>query len=166
MHESGSASKHSHDHGHELPFRPGERNPHANLTPQDRLDRLFMFLEAQFGADAVSPIEVPKLPKAVAASEKTEGVKAEEEMVGVKRGNEVGKGEGDDQLEERQRAELERLHKMGIPVPGVLISIDGGKMKATVWLENLEVECANKVFADRVRAVVERAVEVIAPLWG
>jgi cleavage and polyadenylation specificity factor subunit 3 len=39
-------------------------------------------------------------------------------------------------------------------------------MEAAVWLEDLEVECKNKVFADRVRAVVERAVEVAAPLWG
>jgi cleavage and polyadenylation specificity factor subunit 3 len=39
-------------------------------------------------------------------------------------------------------------------------------MTATVWLEDLEVESNNKVFADRVKAVVERAVEVTAPLWG
>jgi len=60
--------------------------------------------------------------------------------------------------------EIERLLGMGIPVPGVEIKVD--KMLAKVWLEDLEVECANKVFGDRVRAVVERAVEVIAPLWG
>jgi cleavage and polyadenylation specificity factor subunit 3 len=67
-------------------------------------------------------------------------------------------------LRERQQVELERLHRLGIPVPGVAIKVD--KMEATVWLEDLEVECKNKVFADRVRAVVERAVEVSAPLWG
>jgi cleavage and polyadenylation specificity factor subunit 3 len=33
-------------------------------------------------------------------------------------------------------------------------------------LEDLEVESSHKVFADRVRAVVERAIEVTAPLWG
>jgi cleavage and polyadenylation specificity factor subunit 3 len=67
-------------------------------------------------------------------------------------------------LKERQRVELQRLHRLGIPVPGVSIKVD--KMEAAVWLEDLEVECKNKVFADRVRAVVERAVEVAAPLWG
>lgn len=67
-------------------------------------------------------------------------------------------------LEVRQKAELERLHKMGIPVPGIIITVD--KMIATVWLEDLEVECNQKVFADRVKAVVERAVEVTAPLWA
>ncbi|KAK8094161.1 endoribonuclease YSH1 [Apiospora hydei] len=67
-------------------------------------------------------------------------------------------------LQARQQAEVERLHKIGIPVPGVTIKVD--KMVATVWLEDLEVECPNRVFADRVRAVVERAAEVTAPLWG
>jgi cleavage and polyadenylation specificity factor subunit 3 len=69
-----------------------------------------------------------------------------------------------EKLEKRQQAELARLHKLGIPVPGIRIKVD--KMEASVWLEGLEVECGNKVFADRVRAVVERAVEVAAPLWG
>ena len=32
--------------------------------------------------------------------------------------------------------------------------------------EDLEEESNNMIFADRVRAVVERAVEVTAPLWG
>ena len=67
-------------------------------------------------------------------------------------------------LHRRRQAELSRLHRLGIPVPGVTIKVD--KMEALVWLEDLEVECGNKVFADRVRAVVERAVEVTAPLWG
>lgn len=64
----------------------------------------------------------------------------------------------------RRTAELERLHRKGIPVPGVDVRCD--KMAARVWLEDLEVECQHKVFADRVRAVVERACETVAPLWG
>jgi len=70
----------------------------------------------------------------------------------------------DSELEQRRSKEIQRLHKLGIPVPGVRIKVD--KMEATVWLEDLEVECNNKVFADRVRAVMERAVEVTAPLWA
>jgi cleavage and polyadenylation specificity factor subunit 3 len=85
-----------------------------------------MFLEAQFGADNLTPIATPK--------------------------------DGDDE------EEIQRLHKLGIPVPGVEIKVD--KMVARVWLEDLEVECGNRVFGDRVRAVVERAVEVTAPLWA
>jgi cleavage and polyadenylation specificity factor subunit 3 len=73
-------------------------------------------------------------------------------------------GEGEDETDGLQNRELERLHALGIPVPGVEIKVD--KMVAKVWLEDLEVECGNKVFGERVRAVVERAVEVVAPLWG
>ncbi|EHK99385.1 putative endoribonuclease YSH1 [Glarea lozoyensis 74030] len=115
-----SSSKHPHTHA--LP----SRNPHANLSPTERLERLFMFLEAQFGADNLTPIATPK--------------------------------DGDDE------EEIQRLHKIGIPVPGVEIKVD--KMVAKVWLEDLEVECGNRVFGDRVKAVVERAVEVTAPLWA
>lgn len=131
-----SSSKHTHS-----PIPAGTKNPHANPSPAERLERLLWFLEAQFGADNVAPVETPKLKKEVADSE---AMDTSED------------GEKD--------KEIERLHKMGIPVPGVLITVD--KMVATVWLEDLEVECNNKVFADRVRAVTERAVEVTAPLWA
>jgi cleavage and polyadenylation specificity factor subunit 3 len=105
-----------------------------------------LFLEAQFGSDALNPIEIPKLPKLLAEEA---GADAKDEEEGTR---------------EAEKIELERLHKAGIPVPGVEIKVD--KMVAKVWLENLEVECANRVFGDRVRAVVERAVEIVAPLWG
>jgi cleavage and polyadenylation specificity factor subunit 3 len=168
-----SASKNP--HSHELP----ERNPHAHLTPQERLDRLFLFLEAQFGADNVSPVEKPKLPPLVKdegvtkalpeakASTGEDGASSEE---APKKEEDDGaqKEEGEEDegklLELREKTELERLHKLGIPVPGVTIKVD--KMVATVWLEDLEVECSNRVFADRVRAVVERAAEITAPLWA
>jgi hypothetical protein len=32
---------------------------------------------------------------------------------------------------------------------------------ARVWLEDLEVECANAVLRDRIRVVVERAIETV-----
>ncbi|RYP01691.1 hypothetical protein DL764_006154 [Monosporascus ibericus] len=155
-----SASKHPHHH-HDLPHR----NPHAGLTAQERLERLFLFLEAQFGADAVSPIEEPKLPPLVKAPPKDKKVKPED---GASEDGSMELSEdengGEMEIEERRRGELARLHSLGIPVPGVAVKVD--KMQAVVWLEDLEIECAHKVFADRVRAVVERAVEVTAPLWG
>ncbi|KAJ4169410.1 endoribonuclease ysh1 [Fusarium falciforme] len=145
-----SSAKHS--HSHELPAA----NPHHSATPEERLERLLWFLEAQFGQDNVAPVATPKLPP-TPKEEAPEGkVKDEDAM--------EEDGDEDTQLEERQRKEIERLHKIGIPVPGVSIKVD--RLTATVWLEDLEVECNNKVFADRVRAVVERAVEVTAPLWG
>lgn len=146
-----SASKHSHSHAPQEEYVLPTRNLHARLSPEERLERLFMFLEAQFGADHVSPIKDPRLP----VSDDTSG-EAE---------NGDDDGGRQQRLEERQRAEIERLHKIGIPVPGVAIKIDD-KLNAKVWLEDLEVECANKAFGDRVRVVVERAVEVTAPLWG
>lgn len=163
-----SAQKHSHyhDHGHtDLP----SRNPHANLTPEERLERLFMFLEAQFGADNVSPIEEPKLPPVPMDMKKKEltdgdGADASMEDAAGGEGKEEEEEEEERELKARKRAELERLHRLGIPVPGVAIKVD--KMAAKVWLEDLDVECGHKAFADRVRSVVDRAVEVTAPLWA
>ncbi|KAH7156774.1 beta-lactamase-like protein [Dactylonectria macrodidyma] len=148
-----SSAKHS--HSHELPAK----NPHRTPSPEERLERLLWFLEAQFGQDNVAPVATPKLPPLP----NDEDAKAKEEP----EEDNAMKVEDDDanaELEELQRKEIERLHKIGIPVPGVSIKVD--RMAATVWLEDLEVECTNKIFADRVRAVVERAVEVTAPLWG
>jgi cleavage and polyadenylation specificity factor subunit 3 len=147
-----SSSKHTHAHGDDAV------HPHANVSPEERLERFLWFLEAQFGADNVAPVEKPKLSPTAG---RIEGAEEED-----KKDGEAMDTTGDDASEEleRQNKEIQRLHKIGIPVPGVSITVD--KMQATVWLENLEVECNNKVFADRVRAVVERAVEVTAPLWG
>lgn len=157
----GSAAKHSHSGDMvELP----KRNPFANLSPDDRFERLCMFLEAQFGGDNVAPVAEPKLPPVSEIDSKEKEKK--EDADGSDESMELSDDEDEMErrLKERQRVELERLHRLGIPVPGVSIKVD--KMEATVWLEDLEVECKNKVFADRVRAVVERAVEVSAPLWG
>lgn len=144
-----SSSKHSHSHS--LPTK----NPHTNLSPTERLERLFMFLEAQFGADNLTPIAIPKLP--------TNNLQLADST--MKDGNEEESSEEEvGELEILQNKEIERLHKIGIPVPGVEIQVD--KMVAKVWLEDLEVECANRVFGDRVRAILERAVEVTAPLWA
>lgn len=46
-------------------------------------------------------------------------------------------------------------------VPGVKIQIDN--MVAKVRFDTLEVESANKTLKDRVKSVVERAVETVAP---
>jgi cleavage and polyadenylation specificity factor subunit 3 len=119
-----------------------------------------MFLEAQFGADNVNPIAIPKLDgqKTIGGSSLT--TKDEDPDDGASEGSEVEES----LLEALQRREIGRLHKIGIPVPGVEIKVD--KNVAKVWLEDLEIECVNRMFAERVRVVVERAVEVTAPLWA
>lgn len=159
-----SAHSHSHSHHHHHD-QPTVTNPHAHPSPSDRLDRLFWFLEAQFGADNVAPVEIPRLAELEPETPlKQVNATPAEDAMEVDTDTEGTDPTKEDMLRERQAKELERLHKIGIPVPGVSIKVD--KMHATVWLEDLEVDCNNKVFADRVRAVVERGVEVTAPLWG
>ena len=143
-----SSRKQPHRH-HNHHHTKNPKNPHADLTPQDRFSRLCMFLEEQFG-QSISPIEHPNLAyhKDPPSSDPDE-IKSEDEDV-----------EGVEELEAKERA---RLAGLGIPVPGLEIKVD--KHVAKLWLENLEVECANAVLRDRVKAVVERAVETVAPLW-
>jgi cleavage and polyadenylation specificity factor subunit 3 len=157
------ANGHAHSHSHSHTPLP-DTNPHSHLSAEDRLERLMWFLEAQFGADNVSPIPTPKLaalPTPAPSDDDDDDADAAAESMDVDK--EVDDAPQGSQ-EERETKEIERLHKLGIPVPGVKVSVD--KMSASIWLEDLEVESNNKVFADRVRAVVERAVEVTAPLWG
>lgn len=112
-----------------------------------------MFLEAQFGPD-IKPITRPTLQaKVPKPSLDADGIKHEPE-----------EDEVEEEVEDLEAEEMERLHSIGIPVPGVEIRVE--KHVAKVWLETLEVECAWSVLRDRVKAVVERAVETVAPLWG
>lgn len=159
---SSSSCKHNHS---SAPAQADSKNPHANPSPQDRLERLLWFLEAQFGADNVAPVETPKLPlEATTGNGDDSGIADPGRDMAMDIDESQSDDKADAQLQNRISKEIERLHKIGIPVPGVSIKVD--KMVATVWLENLDVECNNKVFADRVRAVVDRAIEVTAPLWG
>ena len=112
-----------------------------------------MFLEAQFGP-LVTPIVTPKtLPKPPKSLLGDDGIKKES-----------GQEADEDEAEDLEAEEMERLHSIGIPVPGIEIKVD--KQVVKVWLETLEVECGSNVLKERVKAVVERAVETVAPLWG
>ncbi len=143
-----SESSKSHQHNH----HQGERNLHSNITAEERFSRLCMFLEAQFGP-LITPIAKPKtLPKPSKPALEIDGIK-----------NEPEDEADEDDLEDLEAEELERLHSIGIPVPGIEIKVD--KQVVKVWLETLEVECASNVLRERVKAVVERAVETVAPLW-
>ena len=113
-----------------------------------------MFLEAQFGS-MITPITHPKLPsKPPKSAMDADGIKNEPE----------DEYEPDMDLADIEAEEMERLHSIGIPVPGVEIRFD--KHVAKIWLESLEVECASPVLRERVKAVVERAIEIVAPLWA
>lgn len=67
-------------------------------------------------------------------------------------------------LSPEDKAELSRLHALGIPVPGIEIKFD--KYIARIWLEDLDIECASKPLKARVKAVVERSVETVSGLWA
>jgi cleavage and polyadenylation specificity factor subunit 3 len=120
-----------------------------------------MLLEAQFGSEALAPIETPRMVPALIAATASQGTKAIKSFDSEADSDDISESEAD--IKELQDNELQRLHKLGIPVPGIEIKVD--KMVARIWLEDLEVECANKVFGDRVRVVVEKAVESVASLW-
>jgi cleavage and polyadenylation specificity factor subunit 3 len=150
---SSKSAHHHHGHEHKMP-----KNEHTNLSPQDRFARLCMFLEEQFGEN-IAPIEKPRLsfqPDRKVPTGGGQDSKQEADM-----SDDGSEAEGD--IESAEAAERARLAALGIPVPGLEIRFD--KHVAKLWLETLDVECANVVLRDRIKAVVERAIETIAPLW-
>ncbi|RMZ88764.1 hypothetical protein DV736_g4006, partial [Chaetothyriales sp. CBS 134916] len=120
-------------------------NSLADLTPHARFTRLCSFIEEQFGHN-ITPIHRPRLH----GPDTEPGAKDE------------GESDEDDAIEQREATERARLAALGLPVPGLEIKVD--KHVARVWLEHLDVECAYPVLRDRVKAVVERAAETVAPL--
>ncbi|KAL6236991.1 hypothetical protein BDW75DRAFT_96807 [Aspergillus navahoensis] len=141
-------------------------NPHAAQDAEERFARLLMMLEAQFGSD-IAPIERPRLPSSVesATTNGNGNSKADSEQPTPSESKTDGATpQNPEALSKLEAAELSRLHALGIPVPGIEIKVD--KHIARVWLEDLEVECANAVLRDRVRIVVERAAETVASMWS
>ncbi|BAE55991.1 beta-lactamase-like protein [Aspergillus flavus] len=157
--KQSAKQKHHHHHHQDTLELP---NPHSQLGSEERFARLLMMLEAQFGSD-ISPIERPRLP----TTQLTNGAAKNETSAQLSAAEQTLKEEeedDDESLAELEAAELARLHALGIPVPGIEIRVD--KHIARVWLEDLEVECANAVMRDRVRVVIERAVETVASMWA
>ncbi|KAJ5704264.1 Endoribonuclease ysh1 [Penicillium malachiteum] len=146
--QSAKHGHHHHHHDDDIDTLDSFPNPHSHVDAEDRLSRLLMMLEAQFGSE-ISPIERPRVP-----AELFNGTEDADEAAEI----------NEERIADIESAELDRLHALGIPVPGIEIKVD--KHVARVWLETLEVECSNAVLRDRVRIVVERAVETIAGLWA
>ncbi|KAJ5800616.1 uncharacterized protein N7518_002684 [Penicillium psychrosexuale] len=144
--QSAKDKHHHHHHDDDDMEIPSLPNPHSQSGPQERLARMLMMLEAQFGGDNIGPIERPRIPADLALGPQEDGEMNEERIADI------------------EAAELDRLITMGVPVPGIEIRVD--KHIARVWLEDLEVECANAVLRDRIRVVVERAIETVAGLWA
>lgn len=130
---------------------------HANIGPEDRFSRLLMMLEAQFGSN-IAPIERPRMA--------FKGVSKNGDCNTPDQTSKIDEVAYDDNVfkDEAEAAELSRLHALGIPLPGIEIQVD--KHVARVWLEDLDVECSYPVLRDRVRVVIERAVETVASMWA
>ncbi|KAF2200184.1 Metallo-hydrolase/oxidoreductase [Delitschia confertaspora ATCC 74209] len=174
-----SSRTHSHSHTPSptkqttLPSHLKQPNPHATTSPSTRLSRLFMFLEAQFGS-SITPIPYPRNSASLEAWFTQQNAKAVE--ASFEHGTEAAKDTADIsealtaddkaevELSSEDKAELKRLHGLGIPVPGLEIRFDGHV--ARVWLEDLSVECKSAVLRERVRVVVERGIETISGLWS
>ncbi|KAF1954738.1 hypothetical protein CC80DRAFT_493519 [Byssothecium circinans] len=175
-----SSKQHSHSHtpskptthSDSLSYRFKTPHPHRTPDPSTRLSRLFLFLEAQFGEDAVSPIQYPRtsssLPSLTStnppapdtpstATEKPSGPFSVATAPSVDSSDEL-------KLNAQDKAEIKRLTAMGIPVPGIEIKFD--KYVARIWLEDLDVECASNPLKMRVKAIVERGVETVSGLWA
>ena len=123
-----------------------------------------MLLEAQFGSN-ITPIESPPVTSLPSHPKKQDpGVETKIKLEPSEAANPLDAESNDKAHATAVANELARLHAVGLYVPGVEIRAD--KYVAKVWLETLEVECAYGVLRDRVKAVVERAVETVAPLWS
>lgn len=153
--QSSVMHPHSHEDSDEMSIeKRAAQAKQKDLDPKERLSRLFMLLEAQFGEN-VTPINSLRPKKAGQLTPPPEGT-------------EVLDGEGDEEMTDREvEKALERLHDLGIPVPGIRIDVNG--QVVNVWLEDMGVESVtakSAVLKQRVEMVVREAVECVAPLWG
>jgi cleavage and polyadenylation specificity factor subunit 3 len=137
-------------------------HPHHTADPATRLARLLLFLEAQFGEDAVHPIPYPR-SSALNPSNTSTGAANGTQTQASSTESTPDAGVDADTFTAEDKAEIKRLHNLGIPVPGVEVKFD--RFVARVWLEDLDVECSNNALRARVKAVVERGVETISGLW-
>ena len=95
----------------------------------------------------------------------TKDAKKEEEEEADKK-KEALKVNGENSQSEQQDIDEagKKMDNVDIPIPGLEIKVDSHK--AIIWLDTLQVECKYKPLEGRVKAVVERGVEVVSGLWG
>ncbi|PUU73580.1 beta-lactamase-like protein [Tuber borchii] len=143
-----SSTTHTHAHSSDLSEIP-ETSPHAHIRHSDRIERVLTFLEAQFG-DCVTPLPPGSQPASSPAALPPKSIaEATTTATAI-----TDAGAPDE--------EMDVVQEMREVVPGVQIKIDNN-IVANVWFENLDVECRNESLKMRVKTVVERAVETVAP---
>ena len=144
-----SSQSHSHSHSH------NKGDATASIRGEERFSQFCMLLETQFSG-SITPIKKPQLFKKRSESPNP--------MVNKTEIKDEPLEDGEEDLAELEAEEMDRLHGIGLPVPGLEIQVD--KHVATVWLETLEVDCPNGVVRDRVKAGIEQTVESMASFWG
>jgi len=144
-----SSTTHTHAHSSGLSEIP-ETSPHAHIRHSDRIERVLTFLEAQFG-DCVTPLPPGSQPASSSAALPPKSIA---EVTTTTTTTTADTGAPDE--------EMDVVQEMREVVPGVQIKIDNN-IVANVWFENLDVECRNESLKMRVKTVVERAVETVAP---
>ena len=148
--------------------RPSHNHNKVNaaeiIRGEERFSQFCLLLESHFsGSGSINPVNKPQLFAKPIESSKPIVDKAEDEGGSIKEDEGAGTDEDED-LAELEAEEMDRLHSIGLPVPGLEVRVD--KHAATVWLETLEVDCPNGVVRDRVKAGVEQTVESMASFWG
>ena len=152
--ESSQSYSHSHSHN--------KGDAAASIRGEERFSQFCMLLESQFSG-SITPIKKPQLFEKRSESPKSMVDKTEIKDEPVEDSLGAGADEEED-LAELEAEEMDRLHGIGLPVPGLEIQVD--KHVATIWLETLEVDCLNGVVRDRVKAGIEQTVESMASFWG
>jgi cleavage and polyadenylation specificity factor subunit 3 len=139
-----SSTSHNHSHANsETALQRKADDLRKQRDPKEKMSRLLLLLESQFG-QTITPITTPPPPKNATITPPPDG--------------------DVDMSEKEVQAALERLERLGVPVPGVEISVNG--QTAKVWLEDMSVESKSAVLRGRVEAVVREAFEGVAELWG
>ncbi|KAL9085694.1 MAG: hypothetical protein Q9159_004571 [Coniocarpon cinnabarinum] len=143
---SSKLNGHSHNHDDEQMGNSDQNgqhalhNPHAHVAASTQYSRLLLFLEAQFGSEGITPLSAADLPST--ATDTT--TKGEVAMT--------------DAMNQSAQTDL----PVGVP-PALKIAIDANE--ALVWMATGNVECKHAVTKARVQAVLERAMETVAPVW-
>ncbi|RMZ73116.1 endoribonuclease ysh1 [Pyrenophora seminiperda CCB06] len=180
-----SSKHHSHSHAHNtsdkttLPHhsKPQKRHPHAATSPSTRLARLFLFLEAQFGEEAVRPITLPRNSTTTATTNGTPAISPTDDSPAIpphppppSSSPKPYSVAAFPPRMQTTRTRTTNSPQRTEPNSNACITsaylFQGWKSRLTIWLEDLEVECANNALRARVKAVVERAVETVSGLWS
>ena len=151
-----SSQSHSHSHNH------NENNVAKKIRGEERFSQFCLLLESHFKGP-ITPVSKPRLFAKSSEPPESAIEKVEVNDRSIENDQGVEMDEEED-IAELEAEEMDRLHGIGLPVPGLELQVD--KHVATIWLETLEVDCLNGVVRDRVKAGIEQTIESMASFWS